>query len=408
MKCGRVKGFDGAMLVASLPGARIGECVRIGALQTGEVRGIDDHAARIVVHGSIEGIAAGTLICVDGAARYLPLGVCALGRCIDAVAFPLDGGPRLSGPAVAIETCAPAVRAPISAPFWTGIRAIDTLITLGFGSRVGIFGAPGCGKTTLLEAIVRGASADAIVIALVGERGREAEAWMRRCDRRTTIVCATSDRSAAERVRAARVALSQACALRSRGLEVLLLLDSFARVATALRELAVANRETAGRGGFPPSVFAELARMVECCGPTPNGGAITLIATVLDDGDDRDPVSDAARSLLDGHITLSERLARERVFPAIDVAASVSRTMSDVVDEHHRHAAGLLCKAIASLKETADARTLGLASPDGFLQCAIACEARINDLLRQGASPGNPHEACATMFDIAASLEEYA
>lgn len=407
-RCGQVKGFDAGILLASLPGARIGDCVRIGASQTGEVRGIDGDAARIVVHGSVDGIASGAAVRVDEASRYLQLGVCALGRCIDANAHPLDGGRQLRGCNVAVETSAPAERAAVSAPFWTGIRAIDSLLTLGVGSRVGLFGAPGCGKTTLLETIAQGASADAVVIALVGERGREAETWIRCCDRRTTIVCATSDRSAAERVRAARVALSQACALRSRGLEVLLLLDSLARTAGALRELAVAARETAGRGGFPPSVFAELARMVECCGGTPNGGAVTLIASVLDDGDDRDPVSDAARSLLDGHIALSDALARERFFPAIDIPASVSRTMSSVIDGRHRSAAQSICKAIAALKETADARMLGLASPDAFLQRAISCQARIHALLRQGAGPSNSSEACDAMFEIAELLEQAA
>jgi type III secretion protein N (ATPase) len=408
MRCGRVVEFDGGVLVASLPGARIGSCVRIGEFQTGEICGIDDRAARIVVHGSVAGIAAGTVVRDDDSARYIPLGACALGRCIDAAGQPLYGEPALRGRRVRIENLAPPTRAAVSFPFWTGIRAIDALLTLGVGARVGLFGAPGCGKTTLLESIARGAAADAVVIGLIGERGREAEAWMRCRDRRTTIVCATGDRSAAERVRAARVALSQACALRSRGLEVLLLLDSLARIAGALRELAVANRETPGRGGFPPSVFAELARMLECCGATPNGGAVTLIASVLDDGDERDPVSDAARSLLDGHIALSQSLARERFFPAIDVPASVSRTMSDVVDEKHRAAARLVCRAIAALKDTADARTLGFASPDGFLRRSVACEKNIEELLRQDAPRHDPLDARAALFDVAAALEENA
>jgi ATP synthase in type III secretion protein N len=181
---------------------------------------------------------------VDGvsASARLPLGVCALGRAIDPHGIPLDRGPRLRGCVVRMELHSPRpdARAPIAAPLWTGIRVIDGLLTIGRGARVGIFGAPGAGKTTLLESIVLGCAADAVVVALVGERGREAQRWIERRNDRTTIVCATSDRPPRERVLAAQTALVHAAALRDRGLEVLVVVDSLARFCGAAREIAVA------------------------------------------------------------------------------------------------------------------------------------------------------------------------
>lgn len=400
---GRVVGVEGGLLVARLPRIRVGDGVRVAGGPSGEVRSIAESLARIAMHGGLEGIAAGACVLGDRAAQWMHLGTCALGRAIDARGVPLDAGPPLLGTAVRVETAAPAERAAVSQPLWTGIRAIDALLTLGVGSRAGIFGAPGTGKSVLLEILARGSAADAVVVALVGERGREAHAWEACCDRRTTIVCATSDRPAAERLRAVRVALSHARALRDRGLHVLMLLDSLARVAGASRELGVANGESTGRGGYPPSVFAELARLIEVCGATPHG-SITLVGTVLDDGDERDPVSDAARSLLDGHLQLSLDIARAGRFPAIDVPASASRTMTDVVDPEHASAARRVRAAIAALARTADARDLGIASADEALRRAVACEPRIEAFLRQNESPCAHGDSLAMLQEIAGAL----
>ena len=186
------------------------------------------------------------------------LGTALFGRAVDANGNALDDGGSIAGARRPI-TCAvplPRERTPVSEPFCTGIRALDGPLAFGRGARIGIFGAPGAGKSTLLEAIVAGSHADAVVVALIGERGREAETWLRRIGPRTTLVCATSDRSAAERVRAAAFAFAQAGLLRARGLHVLLVLDSLARTAAAARELAIARGEPLGRGGYPPSVVA--------------------------------------------------------------------------------------------------------------------------------------------------------
>ena len=248
--------------------------------------------------------------------RRLFLGTCALGRAIDAFGAPLDGGPPLLGRTVALALRAPRPneREPIERPLWSGVRVLDALLTFGRGARLGIFGPPGAGKSTLVESIVDGCAADAVVVGLAGERGREAQRWIARLDERTTIVCATSDRPASERIAAAAVAIAQARALCDRGLHVLFVLDSLARVAAAAREIAVAAGESVGRGGYPPSVFATLARYVECAGAL-RCGSVTLVATVLSDGDERDPVSEAARSLLDGHIAAFVRARTGRALP---------------------------------------------------------------------------------------------
>jgi type III secretion protein N (ATPase) len=334
------------------------------------------------------------------------LGTCALGRAIDSMGEPLDDEPALAGPrvAVALRWPRPNERAAIDRPSWTGVRAIDALLTLGRGARIGIFGAPGCGKTTLLESIVDGCAADAVVVALVGERGREAQHWLARRNERTTVICATSDRQAGERVAAAHVAFAQAVALRRRGLHVLLVLDSLARTAAALREIAVGRGESIGRGGYPPSVFGEMARIVEIGGAL-SSGSITLVATVLSDGDERDPVSDAARSLLDGHIALSAQLAHAGHFPAIDVLQSTSRTMERVTDETHRRRAQRLRRALAVLKESEDARALGITPQGEELRAAIAVERPIEAFLCQGHEWADARTTLAQLAELVEQLE---
>jgi ATP synthase in type III secretion protein N len=329
----------------------------------------------------------------------LALGACAFGRAIDAHGAPLDMGPPLQGRMVPLDVRAPAPgdRVPIAVPLWTGVRVLDGLLTIGRGARVGIFGAPGAGKTTLIESVVGSAAGDAIVVALVGERGREAQRWIERLDDRTTVVCATSDRPAPERAAAARVAVAQAAALRDRGLHVLLVFDSLARFGAASREIAVAGGESTGRGGYPPSVFAEMARLVEVGGALEHG-SITLVATVISDGDDRDPVSDAARSLLDGHIALSRRLAEAGRFPAVDVPASSSRTMEAVAKADHVRAAHRIRRALAMLARIDDARALGIEPSDRLAQAAIAVQPRLDAFLYHDRGSC---ESDATLFELA-------
>lgn len=405
---GTVISVSGGTILAHLPAAAIGEGVRIAGARGdigGVVTALQHGRALIAPHGDVEGVAGGDGIRCDPAALTMPLGTAMLGRAIDARGAALDDGPAVSARARSVTARAPnpAERRAVQAPFWTGIRAIDALLTIGRGARVGIFGPPGCGKSTLLHLLMRGAYADAVVVGLIGERGREAEEWMRLCPRHASIVCATSDRSAAERIRAARVAIAQADALRSRGLHVLVILDSLARFAAALREVALASGESVGRAGYPPSVFADLAKLVEVPGNA-GRGSMTLVATVLSDGDERDPVSESARSLLDGHVALSPKLAHAGRFPAIDLLASTSRTMDEVIDAPHEECARIVRGAVAALEQCEDARSLGIMPAGAFALRAIAAEAQIEALLRQGKLPVRPAHSLSALAALADTL----
>lgn len=355
MVCGTVTAVERGFVRARMPRlVAVGDRVRIErgeSMMAGTIRAFDAESTVIAPDDALDGVSPGARVtCRRWGERRVRLGTGLLGRAMDGSEATASDLPRIL----------PQDRLALHEIFRTGVRAIDELLTLARGARVGIFGAPGAGKSTLLATIVRGADADAIVVASVGERGRESERWLRACDARTTVVCASADCGPQRRIRAAETAFAQAHALRRRGLHVLLLVDSLARYANALRERALANGEPVGRGGYPPSVFTHMARTLEVAGAT-RDGTITLVATVLDDGDARDPISDAARSLLDGHIALSPKLAASGHFPAIDVVASASRTMDAVVSPEQRRRAHEARADLAWLDRTGDARDLGIA-----------------------------------------------
>jgi type III secretion protein N (ATPase) len=414
VRLGRIVATRGELLEAHLPLARLGETVRVipaGAeVITASVTRVSKNGATLAAHGALNGVCVGDRVESTATADYLPLGVSLLGRSIDSAGVALDRLDPVRG--LPVPVTAPPLgantRRQIAQPLWTGIRAIDAFTTIGRGARIGIFGAPSAGKTTLLRSIVRGTSADAVVLGLIGERGREAAEWMAGIDARTTIVCAPSDRSAAERVRSAHVALAQACELRRRGLDVLVILDSLARFVSASREIAVASGEPVGRGGYPASVFGELARLVERAGSIGGGGSVTLIATVLvEGGDEREPLVEAAKAVLDGHIVLSNELARSRHFPAIDISASVSRTMDAVVGSRHHASANAVRAAVEALARTREARELSIAVTSPFVAGAVAHEARILAFLRQAADQiESPQRLELELHSIARLLAE--
>jgi FliI/YscN family ATPase len=411
-RAGHVVRALGETLVAVVPGVGVGDGVRVetshGSAVDGEITAVERERVWISPRGSIEGIAVGDRVVSDGVGADIACGAALLGRALDAAGTPLDGGPPIRRGPSRHGRCsapAPAERLAIDTIFWTGVRALDGLLPMGRGARVGLFGAPGTGKSSLLESIVGGARADAVVLALVGERGREAQRWIDRLDSRTTIVCATSDRSATERARAADLAMRQACLLRERGCDVLLVVDSLARYAAALRERRSALGEPTGRGGYPPGVWFDLAAYVERAGRT-RAGSITLVASVLSDGaDDREPLSDAARSLLDGHVSLSLELARAGRFPAIDVLASASRTMRDCASPAHVRDAARVRGALAYLADSRDAREMGLATAhDPRSMAALAAEPTIESFLRS-REPSHPQETIAELARAARLLE---
>jgi flagellum-specific ATP synthase len=293
-----------------------------------------------------------------------PVGDSFLGRVVDAFGRPLDGGgpilaefhdPLGGSPTSPLERTTPAT------VLETGLRAIDGLLTLGQGQRVGVFAASGVGKTTLMGQLARGVQADRLVICLVGERGREVEAlWADglspAAKARATLVAATADQSAAMRVRAAHYALALAAHWRARGQHVLLLLDSVTRLAMALREIGLAAGEPPTVRAYPPSVFSVLPYMVERCGALRSGGAITAILTVLAETDDvDDPITELMKSLLDGHIVLSRVLAEQGQFPAIDAPRSVSRLADAITPAGER---ALAREALTLLSTYETSRTL--------------------------------------------------
>ncbi|MBC5811048.1 MAG: EscN/YscN/HrcN family type III secretion system ATPase [Candidatus Eremiobacteraeota bacterium] len=375
---GRVVRTMGETIVAAFPGACVGACVRIrraaGPPLRGSVASVERGRAAIVPFGPATGIAVGDGVETDEEDR-LVLGFAAVRRAVGAYGEPLDGCAPLRGLRYPVRPApvSPLQRAPVSVPLCTGIRVLDGLLTLGRGARIGTFGPPGSGKSQLLEEIARGVVADAIVIGLVGERGREAQQWIARRDARTTIVCATSDRPARERVRAAEIAVAQAAALRSRGFHVLLVLDSLARYASAASDLRRTLGEAPGRGGYAAGVWDDVAGLLEIAGETAEG-SITLVCSILTDGDDeRDPLAVAARSYLDGHVLLSAELARAGRFPAIDVLASASRTMAAASGPEVVAAAAAVRQALALLAASEDFRAAGLAGEDPALTRAARC-----------------------------------
>lgn len=405
---GYVTAARGGLVQAYLPGRSLGEHVRIGARGEaigGRIVALDGASVTVAAHGDVRGIAAGYPVFAGARAGRVPIGTALFGRAVNARGEAIDRAGLLRAPSRAARIAPPALaeRVPLHEPFWCGVRAVDGLLTFARGARAGIFGAPGAGKSSLLQAVVRNADADGVVLALIGERGREAEEWLRSRPAAATIFCATSDRSAAERVRCAELAMAQAVRLRSLGLHVLLILDSFARYAAALREIAIAAGEAVGRAGYPPSVFAAMAQYAEAAGAS-QSGSVTLLASVLSDGDERDPVSDAARSLLDGHIELSSRLAGAGRYPAIDVLRSQSRTMDGVAGAQHRRDAAKVRAALAALDRTADAREAGILCEDPQVLRALEAEPALEEFLRFGG-PSAPQETLSALARLADTLE---
>lgn len=348
----------GTLIEAKIPEAKIGDLCEIRIIKNdvisnilAEVVGFTESVALLSALDPPEGISLGTEVIPIGCKHQIAISNNIYGQVY-------DGMGRLLGnteegifckqiktdnqyikPVVA-EAVAAIEKPRIDEPLITGIKVIDTMLTIGEGQRVGLFAGAGCGKTTLLASLARGAMADVAIFGLIGERGRELKEFLdheldEELRQRTIIVCATSDRSSMERSRAAFTATAIAEAFRDQGKKVLLFIDSLTRFARAQREIGLAAGEPPAKGGFPPSVYAMLPRLIERAGKT-HRGSITAIYTVLMEADSlSDPIADEAVSLLDGHIILSRKLVEKSHFPAIDVLKSLSRTMVNVVTKEH-------------------------------------------------------------------------
>lgn len=403
---GRVRRMLGMIVHASITDVRIGELCRLtdpGSQRSvlAEVIGIVDEEAILSPLGELSGLSGYTEVLPTGNPLVVPVGPGLLGRTINPLGEPLDSG---AWPPPGIETAYPVLTDPpspmtrglMSEPISLGVRALDACLTCARGQRLGIFGEPGTGKSSLLAEIARGTSADVVVVGLIGERGREVREFIDRQlgpegRAKAVLVVATSDRPAMERVKAAYVATAIAEYFRDRGKHVLLLMDSITRFARAQREIGLAAGEPPTRRGFPPSFFATLPRLVERSGLTERG-SITGIYTVLVEGDGTlDPVAEEVQALLDGHVWLSAELAQRNHFPAVDLLRSRSRLMDAVTTAEHRRHAGRLRQLLARYGEVELLLRVGeyVAGGDPVADEAIKRIDRINAFLRQA-----PRERC--------------
>ncbi|NLU40678.1 MAG: flagellar protein export ATPase FliI [Firmicutes bacterium] len=369
---GRIKQVIGLTIESAGPAAQIGELCHIHSRYlsepvSAEVVGFRGDRVLLMPLGDMEGIEPGSEVVASGHSLRVPVGPGLLGRVLDGLGRPLDGREPPHA-----ETYYPVTNSPpsplsrrrISQPLGMGVRAIDGLLTVGRGQRIGIFSGSGVGKSTLMGIIARNTEADVNVVALIGERGREVREFLERDLgeeglSRSVVVVATSDQPALVRLKGAFVATAIAEYFRDQGKDVMLMMDSVTRFAMAQREVGLAIGEPPATRGYTPSVFATLPKLLERSGTSANG-SITGLYTVLVDGDDmNEPVADSTRSILDGHIILSRKLASKNHYPAIDVNASLSRVMVEITDDSHREAAGKLRDVLATYAEAEDLINIG-------------------------------------------------
>jgi type III secretion protein N (ATPase) len=384
-RTGKVTEVVGTLMRVSGLDAQLGELCEVldeggGVLQSAEVVGFAGNRTILSPFGPILGVRGGSRVIGLGKVLSVPVGEGLLGRVIDSLGRPIDGrGPLTtfeSRPIFALPPT-PMEREMIERPLATGVKAIDSLLTLGEGQRMGIFAPAGVGKSTLMGMLARGTQCDISVIALIGERGREVREFIElilgeQGMARSVVVCATSDRSSSERAKAAQVATAVAEYFRDQGLKVLLMMDSLTRFARALREIGLAAGEPPARRGFPPSVFAEIPRLLERAGMGAHGSITALYTILYEDESGNDPIAEEVRGILDGHMILSRKIAARNQYPAIDVLGSLSRVMPQVVPPPHMAAAGKLRRLLAKLDEIEPLMQMGEYKPG---QDALADEA---------------------------------
>ena len=402
---GRVTELVGLLIRAGVPGARVGEiCLIRSPHQTralrAEVVGFRGGEVILMPLGEISDVAMGAEVISTGQSLRVKVGDNLLGRVLNGLGEPIDGLGAVEN-SIEYNVMAmppdPMRRARVVEPFATGIRALDGVLTVGIGQRVGIFSAAGVGKSTLLAMLARNTEAEVNVIALVGERGREVRDFLE-SDlgaeglKRSVVVVATSNEPSLVRQKAAFVATAIAEYFRDQGKKVLLMMDSVTRFARALREIGLARGEPPARAGFPPSVFSELPRLLERTGNS-DKGSITAFYTVLVEGDDlTEPIADETRSILDGHIILSRSLAAAGHYPAIDIGESASRVMFAVAADAHVKAAQKLREVLATYQAQKDLILIGAykKGSDPRTDYAIAKLDAVNAFLKQDVGENTP------------------
>ena len=405
---GQITQVAGVLVKALLPGVQVGELCEVwrpGAKepQFAEVIGFSGSTALLMPVGDYEGLCSNTEVRPTGTTHKIKVGEGLLGRVLDGLGNFLDTSdePFIAEAEYPVNALPPdpLSRGLVEHPLSLGLRAMDGLLTCGEGQRIGIFAAAGGGKSTLLSQILRNTEAEVVVLALIGERGREVREFLEmvldeESRKRAVVVVSTSDRPAIERLKSAHVATTVAEYFRDKGKKVLLMLDSVTRFARAQRSIGLAAGEPPARRGFPPSVFNALPALLERAGPAEKG-SITAIYTVLVEGDDmNEPVADEVRSILDGHVILSRRLASAYHYPAIDVLESVSRVMGNVVDDAHKAAAGKVRDMLARYRDTELLIRIGeyKKGSDPATDEAIEKNKAINDFLKQKLSEKSSYQ----------------
>lgn len=404
---GKVRQVIGVVIESLGPNMAVGETCEISYKRTAEpvlaeVVGFRDNKVLIMPLGEQMGIGAGSDVVAHGAPLEIGVTDHLLGRVLNGLGRPIDGKGTIVADNRAVVTAAPPPplsRKRVTEPLSLGIRAIDGLLTCGKGQRVGIFAGSGVGKSTVLGMIARNTTADVNVIALVGERGKEVRDFIERDLgeeglRRSVVVVSTSDQPALVRIKAAFVAMTIAEYFRDQGLDVMFMMDSVTRFAMAQREVGLAIGEPTTTRGYTPSVFATLPKLLERAG-TSERGTITGLFSVLVDGDDmNEPVADAVRSILDGHIVLSRQLAAANHYPAIDVLQSVSRVMPEVADQNHYSAASALRDILATYREAEDLINIGAYVPGSNprVDFALSKIEAVRHFLKQGVYETSSYE----------------
>lgn len=397
-----VRAIGTSLRVSGLP-VRIGQRCEVydrlsGTSVLADVVGIDKGDAVLVPLGGIQGVAVDSTVRIVSEQATVPIGDSLFGRIVDGFGEVLDDQGELEGiHQTPLHRAAPNPlnRQRVRNRFNTGVRVIDTLMTVGIGQRLGIFAPAGVGKSTLLGMLARHAQADVIVVGLIGERGREVKEFLEdalsdEARSRAVVVVATSDRPAMERVQAAITATAIAEGFRDSGKQVLLLMDSVTRFARAVREVGLAVGEPPVRQGFTPSVFAELPRLFERAGNNETGSMTAFYTVLSDDDDGLDPVSEETRAILDGHIILSRTIAEQNQFPAIDVLASLSRLARQLTTEQEQQAAGQLRSLLAKYRDIEFLIQVGeyKAGSDALADEAIQRQAAIKEFLQQVPEAG--------------------
>jgi flagellum-specific ATP synthase len=358
----------------------------------------------------ITGVLPGAKVTPMTGETGLPVGMELLGRVIDGVGNPLDGLGEIyteDRASFSSDPMNPLLRKPISEPLDVGLKAINGLLTVGKGQRIGLFAGSGVGKSVTLGMMTRGTTAQVVVVGLIGERGREVKEFIEEIlgedgRRRSVVVAAPADSSPLMRLKGCQTALTIAEYFRDQGLDVLLLMDSLTRFAQAQREIALSVGEPPATKGYPPSVFAKLPALVERAGNgSPEQGSITAFFTVLTEGDDlQDPIADASRAILDGHIVLSREMADAGHYPAIDVEKSVSRVMPQITSDEHVLMSKAVRQILSICRKNQDLVSIGAYKPgtDPAIDGAFTLKPSLDQYLQQGMTESVPYEMCINML----------